>query len=181
MAAPPSTMASTEEQVSPFETTEITPRALTPIPESDPHDPVTIFHPDADVKVIIQTRNGNPVICMVCASALACASSIWRSMLFYDAARARARNDERDLKQEQIQKMELNSDPEAVSLLFCIVHYDFRRVPKEPTLDQLFELGKSACQYRCTHILYPWADQWTSRLSSFISQVDCYSQCHKAL
>ncbi|KAI1157710.1 hypothetical protein F5B18DRAFT_669149 [Nemania serpens] len=183
MATPSPTMASAEEQVSSvkmMETTHTTPRALTPILEMDPvENPVNIFHPDADLKVIIQTPNGDPIICMVCASALACASPIWRSMLFYDTARAR--DAERELKQDHIQTMALTGDPEAVSLLFYIVHYNFSRVPKEPTLDQLFELGKSACQYRCTHILYPWAHRWISPLSNFSAQVDCYSACHKAL
>ncbi|KAI1111503.1 hypothetical protein F5Y14DRAFT_310712 [Nemania sp. NC0429] len=179
MTASPSAMASAGEQVSPVETAETThttSRTLTPIPETDP---VTIFHPDADLKVIIPIPNGDPVACMVCTSSLACASPIWRAMLFCDAARAR--DAEPHVRQEQIQTMELSGDPEAVSLLFHIIHFNFSHVPKEPTLNQLFEIGKSACQYRCTHIVYPWAEQWLSRLSNFESQVDCYSHCHKAL
>jgi hypothetical protein len=177
-------MASTEDSVPSVEMMEsirTTPRALTPILETEPgpEESTTIFHPDADLKVIIRTPNDDTTIYMACASALACASPIWRSMLYHDAAHARDVKDE--TKYDQTQSMELNGDSEATALLFRIVHYDFSHVPKEPTLNQLFELSKSACQYRCTHILYPWADQWTSRLANFVAEVNCYSECHKAL
>ncbi|KAI0453728.1 hypothetical protein F5B21DRAFT_525527 [Xylaria acuta] len=180
-------MASVEEPVCPVETTETTeptlttPRALTPIPETDTasENPTTTFHPDADLEVIIPKPGDDPTIYMVCASALAYASPIWRTMLYNDAARARGAND--DTKQDQYQTLKLNGDPEAIGLLFRIIHYDFRHVPKEPTLNQLFELGKSACQYKCTHILSPWAGQWSASLTNFVAEVDCYSECHKAL
>ncbi|KAJ8110188.1 hypothetical protein ONZ43_g5938 [Nemania bipapillata] len=178
-------MASTEETIpSSMETTgstRTTSRPLTPImeTESGPEDSTTIFHPDADLKVIVRSPNDNIAIYMGCASALACASPIWRSMLYHNAAHARDVKDE--TKRDQTQSMELKGDPEAIALLFRIIHYDFSHVPKKPTLDHLFELGKSACQYNCTHILYPWACQWTSQLANFVAEADCYSECHKAL
>ncbi|KAI0469161.1 hypothetical protein F4859DRAFT_516512 [Xylaria cf. heliscus] len=180
-------MASVEDSISPVETTETTelthttPRALTPIPESDTaSDSLTvIFHPDADLEVIVPVPDDHPTIYMVCASALTCASPIWRTMLYYDAACARDAGD--DTKQARSQTMRLTGDSEAIGLLFRIIHYDFRHVPKDPTLNQLFELGKSACQYKCTHILYPWAGQWSASLTNFVDEVDCYSECHKAL
>ncbi|KAJ2989572.1 hypothetical protein NUW58_g3406 [Xylaria curta] len=183
-------MPSAEDQASSAETTEITeitetthstPRALTPIPEADSGSErlITTFHPDADLEVIIQAHNDDPTIYMVCASALACASPIWRSMLYHDVAHAR--NAEGEIESGQNQTMKLDGDPEAIGLLFRIVHYDFSYLPKEPTLGQLFEIGKSACQYKCTRILYPWAEQWTTRLANFVAEVDCYSECHKAV
>ncbi|KAI1757866.1 hypothetical protein F4782DRAFT_544279 [Xylaria castorea] len=183
-------MASIEEPISTVETTEATeateptpttPRALTPIPETDTvsESPATTFHPDTDLEVIIPMPDGDHTTYMVCASALACASPIWRTMLYHDAACARGANDA--TKQDQSQTMKLTGDPEAIGVLFRIIHYDFRHVPKEPTLDQLFELGKSACQYKCTHILYSWAGQWSASLTNFVAEVDCYSECHKAL
>ncbi|KAI0103049.1 hypothetical protein GGR51DRAFT_562030 [Nemania sp. FL0031] len=177
-------MTSTEEPVASIEMTKATStpiRALTPIleTESGTEDSTITFHLDADLKVIIQGSDDNPAIYMVCASALACASPIWRSMLYRDAAHARGVKDEAG--DNQVQTLELESDSKAISLLFHIVHYDFSHVPQEPTLNQLFELCKSACQYRCTHLFYPWANQWTSRLANFVAEADCYSECHKAL
>lgn len=191
----PASTAPVEEPVSPvkisetagaMETVEITdtrttPRALTPIPEADTASecPNVAFHPDADLEVIIPTPNDNPTTYMVCASALACASTIWRTMIYHDAAYIRSAND--DTKQDRSQAMKLSGHPEAIGLLFQIIHYDFKHVPTEPTLNELFELCKSACQYKCAHILYPWAGQWSASLSNFVAEVDCYAECHKAL
>ncbi|GAP91432.1 putative nuclear pore protein [Rosellinia necatrix] len=157
------------------------PRALTPIPESEPgHESAAIiFHPDADLEVIVQTPGGESSAYMVCASALACASPIWRSMLYFGSAYAQGANDEP--KQDQVQTMRLNGNLEAIGLLFRIIHYEFSYVPKEPTLDQLFELGKSVCHFKCAHLLYPWANQWASRLINFAAETYCYRECHKAL
>ncbi|KAI0543800.1 hypothetical protein F4679DRAFT_592258 [Xylaria curta] len=180
-------MASIEESTSPVETTEIleptptTPRALSPIPETDTASEISAisFHRDADLEVVIPKPNGKHTTYSVCASALACASPIWRTMLYQDAACARGANDGK--KEDQSQTMKLTGDPEAIGLLFRIIHYDFKHVPKEPTLGQMFELAKSACQYKCTHILYPWAEQWVTSLTNFVAEVDCYIECHKAL
>ncbi|KAI0441589.1 hypothetical protein F4803DRAFT_562953 [Xylaria telfairii] len=161
--------------------TRTTPRALTPIPEADAASeyPTIVFHPDADLEVIIPTSNENPTTYMVCSSALACASTIWRTMIYHDAAGTRNAN--YDTKQDRSQTMTLSGHPEAIGLLFQIIHYDFKHVPTEPTLNELFELCKSACQYKCAHILYPWARQWSESLSNFVADVDCYAECHKAL
>ncbi|KAI1741510.1 hypothetical protein F4680DRAFT_464532 [Xylaria scruposa] len=177
-------MTSVQESTSPVETTEIseltptTPRALTPIPETDTASEIsaTSFHRDADLEVVIPKSNGEHTIYSVCASALACASPTWRTMLYRHAEFARVNN-----KQDQSRTMKLTGDPEAIGVLFRIIHYDFKHVPKEPTLDQMFELAKSACQYKCTHILYPWARQWVASLTNFVAEVDCYVECHKAL
>ncbi|KAI0969612.1 hypothetical protein F4678DRAFT_463398 [Xylaria arbuscula] len=179
-------MASTEEPMSPFEIVEATtmqtiPRPLTPIPEADAKSEsrVTKFHRDADLHVVIKSSEGDPTAYMVCGSAIACASLVWRSMLYCDTTSAHSAEDE--MKRDQPQTMSLDGDSGALGLIFRIVHYDFGYVPKEPSLDQLFELGKSVCQYKCTHILYPWADQWTSSLSNFVAEDNCYAECHKAL
>ncbi|KAI0430553.1 hypothetical protein F5Y09DRAFT_355949 [Xylaria sp. FL1042] len=177
-------MGSTEEPISQVEITEesamqTTHRALTPIIETDSkaESCVTRFHRDADLQVFVKTPHGDSAIYMVCGSAVACASVVWRSMLYYhDPTYAHDAN-----KRDQTQTMSLDGDPGAIGLIFRIIHYDFSYVPKEPTLEQLFELGKSACQYRCTHILYPWAEQWTSRMSNFVADDNCYAECHKAL
>ncbi|KAI0811866.1 hypothetical protein GGR55DRAFT_91666 [Xylaria sp. FL0064] len=176
-------MASTEEPTSQVEVSketvvQATPRALTPIPETDckAESCVAKFHRDADLKIVIQTPSGDSTTYMVCGSAVACASLVWRSMLYHDAASARDAT-----KPGQTHTMSLHGNPEAIGLIFRIIHYDFSYMPKEPTLEQLFELGKSACQYGCTHILYPWAHQWISRLSNFVADDNCYAECHKAL
>ncbi|TRX90819.1 hypothetical protein FHL15_008223 [Xylaria flabelliformis] len=183
-------MASVEESISPIETIETTdhkeptpttPRALTPIPETDTlsESPATSFHPDADLEVVITKANGEHTTYIVCASALACASPIWRTMLYQKAACDRGANN--GTKQDRSETMKLTGDPEAIGVLFRIIHYDFKHVPKEPTLDKMFELAKSVCQYRCAHVLYPWAGQWVASLTNFVAEVDCYSECHKAL
>ncbi|TGJ82756.1 hypothetical protein E0Z10_g6009 [Xylaria hypoxylon] len=176
-------MTSAGEPVETSETTltQTTPRALSPIleTESGPESLSVDFHRDADLRVVIERPYGDPTIYMVCGSAIACASLVWRSMLYHVAAYSHDAGDE--MKGEQIQTIKLEGNPEAIGLLFRIIHYDFKHVPKAPTLNQLFELSKIACQYRCTHILYPWADQWTSRLSNLVAEDNCYSECHKAL
>ncbi|KAI0408519.1 hypothetical protein F4802DRAFT_416373 [Xylaria palmicola] len=161
--------------------TQFATRTLTPIPETEHGSKglITRFHPDFDLIVTVQAPGGTPVIYRVCASALSVASPVWRNMLYMDAKRSADSEDVKD--QDLLQTMELNGDQEAISLLFRIIHYDYYHVPKEPTLDQLFELCKSACEYQCAHILNPWAGRWTARLADFVEKPDCFSECHKAL
>ncbi|KAI1177045.1 hypothetical protein F4777DRAFT_543542 [Nemania sp. FL0916] len=138
-----------------------------------------VFHGHSDLKVTIQTSNNDQKVYMVCASSLACASPIWRSML--DCGASDGLDAEDATKQGRIQTMELNGDGDAIALLFYIIHYDFSRVPKAPSLDQLFEICKSANQYKCTRILYPWVNQWISRLANFAAEEDVHHECHKVL
>ncbi|KAI2636808.1 hypothetical protein GGS21DRAFT_51163 [Xylaria nigripes] len=178
-------MSLTTASLSPIETVKNmnhTPRVLTPIVETEFESEYPIastFHSDADLKVIIQVPNADPTIYMVCASALSCASREWRCMLYRNAAHFSHVKDEAN--QNQTLTLHLAGDAEAIGTIFRIVHYDFIYVPQEPTFDQLYELGKSACQYKCTHIFYPWASRWVSRLSNFGTQDNCFSECHKAL
>ncbi|KAI1360979.1 hypothetical protein F5Y08DRAFT_343143 [Xylaria arbuscula] len=175
-------MASTEEPVSPIEpptpgSEKSVACALEPITEAKDEGTASgniQFHPDADLQVIINQTGVDPIVYLVCASALGCASLVWRTMLHSDDTSGKE-------ARGQVKTLKLDGNPEALGLLFRIVHYDFSHVPKEPTLDQLFELGKSACKYQCTHLLYPWANEWTKSLSQFAGEDDCYSECHKAL
>lgn len=137
------------------------------------------FHRDADLKIIIQESSGGTTEYMVCSSALACASPKWRSILYHDTPHARESDDE--MNGEKIQSLKLEGNADALALIFRIVHYDFGRVSWEPTLDQLFEIGKAACDYHCTHLLQPWAQSWTSSLKHFVWEPNCYMECHKAL
>ncbi|KAI8628376.1 hypothetical protein F5Y19DRAFT_476356 [Xylariaceae sp. FL1651] len=173
------------------------PRALTPIQESESSDIETIqpklsnaqstnscnitsFHSDADLKVIVQQPGGDiTTTYMVCACAMACASPLWRSMLFYNTAQARGA--EGEIKENLDQTLKLEGDAEAIGVLFRIIHYDFSHVPEEPTLDQLFELCLNACRFRCTHLFHPWANKWISSMSTFVSEAHCHPECHKAL
>ncbi|KAI0503133.1 hypothetical protein F5B22DRAFT_640387 [Xylaria bambusicola] len=162
-------------------TSQTIPRTLATISETrdEAEATGTKFHQNADLQVIIKTTDINPIIYLACASALACASVVWRTMVYHDDTYVD--DAYRDSKKGQVQTIRLDGDPEAIGLLFHIIHYEFNHVPENPTLDQLFELGKSACQFRCTHILYPWAAQWTTKLSEFAFDDNCYSKCHKAL
>jgi hypothetical protein len=100
-------------------------------------------------------------------------------MLYFGALRAHDTKD--DIEDEKARTLKVDGNAEALGMLFRIVHYDFSYIPQEPTLHQLFELGKSACQYRCTHLFYPWARQWVSRLYNFVGEPNCFMECHKAL
>ncbi|KAI1821447.1 hypothetical protein F4861DRAFT_518720 [Xylaria intraflava] len=180
-------MESSMETGPPYKAAVITdpvPRTLTPIPETEtePQYPITCtFHPDADLKVTIHAPNADPVVYMVCASALSCASRQWRRMLYSNAAEAQGNQEKDEAKPEQVQTLKLEGNAEALGIIFRIVHYDFIYVPQEPTVDQLFELSKSACRYNCIHILYPWACQWTAQLENFTAHEDCAIECHKPL
>ncbi|KAI0204477.1 hypothetical protein F4808DRAFT_343687 [Astrocystis sublimbata] len=178
-------LASVEASASPAEPlspeanaqTPTGPRSLTPIPETDTVSEVHAvrieFHDNADLEVVIETSDGAPAVYMVCASALATASRMWRSMLGRDSGL--------NAKHGDLDTLTLSGSPDALAVLFHIVHYGFKHVPEEPTLDALYEMCTSACHYECTHILYPWAAQWSASLANFVGEAYCFTECHKAL
>ncbi|KAI0390099.1 hypothetical protein F5Y17DRAFT_446235 [Xylariaceae sp. FL0594] len=127
--------------------------------------PVTVFHRDASHRVIVAGPNGDSVVYKVCVSTLACVSPVWKKNM--------------DAKENNT--LELVDDAEAIRTIFHIAHHNYCEVPVEPTLNQLFEIAKTACRYQCTHLFYPWAAIWVSRLFAFVGEDDCFDECHKSL
>ncbi|KAI1810530.1 hypothetical protein GGS20DRAFT_589461 [Poronia punctata] len=126
----------------------------------------TTIHRDADLEVVVKSPDGKTVKYMVCAAVLACISPAWKSKL----------------ENGENRPLVIEDDAEAIRVIFHIAHHDYAKVPEEPTLDQLFELSETACRYDCTHIYYPWANQWISNVfSSFGQDHRCFPECHKAI
>ncbi|KAI0526738.1 hypothetical protein F5B22DRAFT_175826 [Xylaria bambusicola] len=86
----------------------------------------TKFHRDTDLQVIVKTIDINPIIYLACASALACASVVWRTMLYHDDIITYADGAKGDFKRGQVQAIRLDGDPEAIGLLS---HYSLRIQP----------------------------------------------------
>jgi hypothetical protein len=127
--------------------------------------PITVFHEDANLRVVVTGHNSDTVIYMVRASALICVSPVWRSQM----------------KDKEIRTLELGGNPEAIGIIFHMAHHNYSDIPEKPVLDQLFELGKSACKYECTHLFYPWAAKWISNLFAIVGRDHCFDECHKAV
>lgn len=76
--------------------------------------------------------------------------------------------------------MYVDGDYAALNTLFSIVHYQFNRIPDTLSLDELYEIALVVSQYKCTHLIYPWADKWMKGLSEYRITAP-YNLCHKAL
>jgi hypothetical protein len=114
---------------------------------------VHIFNKDADLTFKLKTELGH-VEYKVNKFNIASASDIFGRLVFEENS--------------GLELIELPDKPVAFAVLMNIVHYQFSLVPKQPSIDELFEICLLVSKYDCTHLIEPWADRWTAVLTDFV-------------
>ncbi|KAI1325956.1 hypothetical protein F5Y16DRAFT_422337 [Xylariaceae sp. FL0255] len=165
--------------------------SVTPSSCTDTHvtvRPVAKFHDDVDIEIIVtEGSRGDKCGFEVCSALLSAASTVWRSLLLPNHPSINGQtNGAQDLKAVTREaglprKLEIGGNVKALNTLFDIVHFNFAKVPADPTIDQLYHLCTNATAYDCTSLLYPWAAHWASALNTFATDENCYVDCHKVL
>ncbi|KAI0129821.1 hypothetical protein BJ170DRAFT_593369 [Xylariales sp. AK1849] len=143
------------------------PRALSPINE---HDDV-VFHGDWDLIMKVTGESGDRRFKVIAAN-VACASPIWRKIVYGDSAM------ERPAIGDWI--LDFDDSAKALEILLRIVHYGFNKVPMAPSLDDLYEITRLTSKYRCTHLVFPWAAKWVGPFANFDLHQDAPRKNHKA-
>ncbi|KAI1497966.1 hypothetical protein F5X99DRAFT_345287 [Biscogniauxia marginata] len=166
-------------------------RPLTPIQEHDAADhaspsssktsdsgsvtSVVKFYIDSDTMVLVK-KDGDEAHYQVSSCSIALASPVWCSILYGQNSKERPAKGEWSIA--------LEGDPKALDTIFRIVHYEFNKVPTNPSLEDLFEITCLTSQYKCTHLIYPWVHSWLVGLSGagcFTSESGFLGRCHKAI
>ncbi|KAI1261610.1 hypothetical protein F5Y18DRAFT_430917 [Xylariaceae sp. FL1019] len=60
----------------------------------------------------------------------------------------------------------LSVDPAGMQVVLDIIHGNFSKVPKAPSVDTLFGIAMVAVEYEAEHMLLPWARHWLENLRS---------------
>ncbi|KAF5691945.1 hypothetical protein FDENT_3148 [Fusarium denticulatum] len=115
-----------------------------------------VFDPRGDVKLCVGETD--PVTFTACSRALARASPVFERMLFGQFMESKPTNGEDWL-------VELPEDePKALSTFLHISHGQFDRVPRTPSIDDLYDLTVLSNYYDGTHMLEPWIGRWMSQV-----------------
>ncbi|KXJ97249.1 hypothetical protein Micbo1qcDRAFT_199963 [Microdochium bolleyi] len=72
----------------------------------------------------------------------------------------------------------LDGDVKSADILMSIVHYRFGNIPHMLTLSELYQLCLMLAQYRCAHLVLPWARGW---IGHFRNDAPGREDAHKAL
>ncbi|KAI1373126.1 hypothetical protein F4677DRAFT_462490 [Hypoxylon crocopeplum] len=133
---------------------------------------VVSFHIDTDLAIPVKTDSGR-VMFKVASANIASASPVWRTMLYGDGGKGRSNMDD--------WVVHIDGDHDALSVIFQIVHYNFSKVPTSVTLGELYDISCVLSQYRCIHLVHPWAAKWLKNISAHAGDADAYSICHKGI
>lgn len=131
------------------------------------------FHVDSDLCIQVTGTLG-PVNYLVASCTLSTASAVWRKLLYGEDAKQRPADGDWLIQFA-------DDDPQALETLLRIVHFDFAKVPLEPTLDELYEITKLTAKYQATHIAYPWSSKWLALFDALDIEGECVAKAHKAL
>ncbi|KAF5613634.1 uncharacterized protein FTJAE_13884 [Fusarium tjaetaba] len=113
-----------------------------------------VFDPCGDVKLCVGETD--PVTFTACSRALARASPVFERMLFGQFMESKPSNGEDRL-------VELPEDErKALSTFLNISHGQFDQVPRNPSIDDLYDLTVLSNYYDGTHMLEPWIGRWMS-------------------
>lgn len=124
--------------------------------------------------IVIHVKSDGSKVCFNVSSALmSSASPVWRSELRGDGQKGHSETSKWVIN--------IDGDLKALDTVFSIIHHKFNRVPPSVTLDELYEIARVISKYECTHLVYPWGNQWLKDLSIKAEDADCPSHCHKAV
>ncbi|KAI0162004.1 hypothetical protein GGR57DRAFT_498349 [Xylariaceae sp. FL1272] len=58
----------------------------------------------------------------------------------------------------------LEADPDGMQVVLDIIHGNFSRIPKSPSVDVLYGIAMVVFSYKAQHMLLPWAREWLKNL-----------------
>lgn len=135
-------------------------RSLTPIQEQE--IAAIVFHADADLFINVDTDSGATKF-KVNASNLGAASPAWNRLLYGNVRHARPQGDG-----DEPWMISVRDNADALSTMLQIVHYRFDKVPKAPTVDEMYDILALTAKYDCTNLIFPWTIAWISQLEAFV-------------
>ncbi len=105
----------------------------------------------------------------VCSRTLSRSSPVWKAMLYRPFMEGKPE----DKDAEWVVTLPEDSTA-AFEVILGILHVQFERVPKYPSLALLFQITIATDKYDLTHILRPWSNSWLQGNRPFSSKVsDC--------
>lgn len=126
----------------------------------DDHADSVIFHKDWDLTFKLKSSFGT-IAFKVIEVNVSSASDAFNNLLYKVNTRPKDSEWVIDLP---------GDNPEALGVILQIVHYKFGDVPVTPTVDEMFEICRLISKYDCTHLIQPWAENWSNLLKGVTNQ-----------
>ncbi|OTB10258.1 hypothetical protein K445DRAFT_49662, partial [Daldinia sp. EC12] len=127
---------------------------------------------DSDLDIPLETEGGL-ILCKVSSAHLALASPVWRTMLYGNNYIKRS--------DEEAWMVSIDGYASALTTLFHIIHYKFDKVPVKLPLEELYRIAVVISRYKCTHLVYPWAETWVNSLPTSNAPEENYRNSRKAM
>lgn len=120
------------------------------------------------------------VVYVVDSRAVSRASSVWRAML--NGAFAESNRPAPDSNKKWTVELP-DDDPEPMLIILNIIHNHFDKVPRgsEMGIDPLYDLSVLTDKYDLTHLLHPWAEQWTAPVRDSLAGRDIHRMQPRSL
>ncbi|KAF3065182.1 putative nuclear pore protein [Daldinia childiae] len=133
---------------------------------------IIYFDIDSDLDIPLYTQRG-PTVCKVSSAHLALASPVWRTMLYGNDA----------VKRSDVEDwvVSIEGDASALITLFCIIHYEFNKIPTTMSPDELHSIAVAINQYKCAHLVYPWVEMWVNRLPEYDTTKEYHRNSRKTV
>ncbi|KAK6948820.1 hypothetical protein Daesc_010591 [Daldinia eschscholtzii] len=133
---------------------------------------IIYFDIDSDLDIPFETEGGL-ILCKVSSAHLALASPVWRNMLYGNNYIKRS--------DEEAWVVSIDGYASALMTLFHIIHYEFDKVPVKLPLEELYRIAVVISRYKCTHLIYPWAETWINSLPTNHAPEENYRNSRKAM
>ncbi|KAI1644659.1 uncharacterized protein F4817DRAFT_203572 [Daldinia loculata] len=133
---------------------------------------IIYFDIDSDLDIPLSTHRG-ATVCKVSSAHLALASPVWRTMLYGNDA----------VKRSDVEDwvVSIDGDASALITLFRIIHYEFNKIPTTVSLDELHSIAVAVSQYKCAHLVYPWAETWVNSLPKYDTTEEYHRSSRKTV
>lgn len=148
----------------------------------DRHFGVVDFHADSDFTIRVMAKSAPITIAKfhVVSATVATASPGLREMLY-----GKDGKDGKEEKNQPIGNQEreivIDAHPKALNILLWIAHCQFREVPIDTTLDELYEITILTARLNCTQLIFPWAQRWSAPFNTYAGEKSRFMECHKLI
>ncbi|KAK8078713.1 hypothetical protein PG994_002520 [Apiospora phragmitis] len=135
-------------------------------------DALVVFHDASDITLSVNGSSGVTEY-KVCSMNLATASDVLRAVIF-------GKDGQKSVADGNVTLDIGEVDPNALNILLRIAHFDFAKVPRELSLDDLCAVTALTSKYNCTGLVMPWAPNWLGPLADLQNDESCVVFNHKA-
>ncbi|KAK8030240.1 hypothetical protein PG993_011531 [Apiospora rasikravindrae] len=136
-------------------------------------DTVIVFHNAADMTLNVKGSFG-AIEYKVSGMNLATASDVLRAIIFGKDGEKKPTTDVNvDLDIGEV-------DLTALKTLLHIAHFDFAKVPRELSLEDLNAVASLTSKYQCTGLVMPWASEWLRPFARLHKDESAAAVNHKA-